>query len=274
MSQSATQIMSYIDKPLGLPFILFFFLSGIVQAQFYETIRSGRPGQSIGVSTVGQGIFQVQSGVDHFGYTNHNTDIKDSGFLTNTALRFGLTETFEVATFFEYKTESITDNNITYSQSGLSNMVIALRYQIVKGKGILPSIGFQFRMRMPALSKPYQIDNIAPSFVFVTSQQLSKSFTLITNFGSSWNGNDATPTGLYTVNLSCAFTDTFGAFVENYGSITQGVFETRFDSGIAWLATDNLQLDLFGGLGNNNGIKDYLISAGFSWRIVKQKTRS
>ena len=259
-------------KQFGLLFILVFYLSEITQAQFYETIRSGRPGQSIGVSTVGKGIFQIQSGIDHFGHTNHNSDIKGSGFLTNTVLRYGLTEAFEVGTFFEYKTESITDNNITYSQNGLSNMMIGLRYQIAKGKGILPSIGFQFRMRIPVLSMPYQINDIAPSFVFVTSQQLSKSFTLITNLGSSWNGNDAIPTGLYTINLSCAFTDTFGAFLENYGSLTQGVFETRFDTGVAWLMTPNLQLDLLGGLGSNHGLKDYFISTGFSWRIGKHKS--
>jgi Putative MetA-pathway of phenol degradation len=122
------------------------------------------------------------------------------------------------------------------------------------------------------MSEYYNIDNIAPSFVFVTSQQLSQSFTLITNLGGSWNGNDATSTGLYTINLSCAFTDTFGAFIENYGSVTKGTWDTRFDTGVAWLVTPNLQLDLLGGYGSNHGLQDYFISTGFSWRMNRQKT--
>lgn len=252
--------------------IMLLCLSGIVQAQFYETIRSARPGQSIGASTMGKNIFQIQSGVDYFGYTNHNTNANGNGLLTNTALRYGLTDMFEVGTFFEYKTETITENDITQTYNGLSNMIIALRHQISTGKGLLPSVGFQFRLRLPLMSEHYQIDHVAPSFVFVTSQQLSKSFTLITNLGGSWNGMDATATGLYTINLSFTFTDTFGAFVENYGSVTQGTFETRMDTGVAWLVTPNLQLDLLGGYGSNHGLQDHFISTGFSWRISRQQT--
>jgi len=178
---------------------------------------------------------------------------------------------FEVGAFFEYKNESTTSNDITTSYSGLSNLVVGLRHQISVGEGLKPGIGFQFRLRLPVMSEPYQIDNLAPSFVFVTSQQLSKSWTLITNLGGSWNGMDATATGLYTINLSCAFTNTVGAFIENYGSVTQGTFDTRMDAGVAWLVTPHLQLDLLGGIGSNHGLKDYFVSSGFSWRTHRKK---
>ncbi len=220
---------------------------------------------------MGKNIFQLQSGVDYFGYENTNTGITGTGYLTNTALRFGLTEMFEVGAFFEYKTESVTENDIASNFNGLSNMIIGLRHQISIGEGLKPGIGFQFRLRLPVMSEYYNIDNVAPSFVFVTSQQLSKSVTFITNLGGSWNGLDSTPTGIYTINLSCAFTDTFGAFIENYGSLTQGTFETRFDTGVAWLVTPNLQLDLLGGFGNNHGLHDYFLSTGVSWRTGRQK---
>lgn len=101
------------------------------------------------------------------------------------------------------------------------------------------------------LSEYYKIDNIAPSFVFVT------------------NGTDSSPAGTYSLNLSCTFTDTFGAFIESYGALTRGIFETRTDTGVAWLLTQNLQLDLFGGYGSNHGLTDYFISTGFSWRTSR-----
>ncbi len=262
-----------IKRNIDLFIFILLFISGTTHAQFYETIRSARPGQSIGASTMGKNIFQIQSGIDYFGFENNDNGIQGNGYLTNTALRYGLTEMFEVGAFFEYKSESITENNITETHNGLSNMIIGLRHQISIGEGLIPSIGFQFRLRLPVMSEHYQIDNVAPSFVFVTSQQLSKSFTLITNLGGSWNGMNSTPTGLYTINLSCAFTDTFGAFVENYGSLTEGTLETRFDTGVAWLVTPNLQLDLLGGFGNNHSLQDYFISTGFSWRTSREKTR-
>jgi hypothetical protein len=247
-------------------------MSGVVHAQFYETIRSGRPGQSIGASTVGKSVFQIQSGIDHFGYTDDETQGKGNGFLMNTGLRYGLTETFEVGAYLEYKFESVKDNTSRYSPHGFSNVIVGLRHQIYTGKGLVPSVGFQLRVRLPMQTAYYQIDHIAPSFVFVTSQQLSSSWTLITNLGSSWNGNDAVPTGLYTINLSCALTDKFGAFIENYGNFMEDSFETRMDTGVAWLVTPNLQLDLLGGFGSNHGLQDYFISTGFSWRTGRKKT--
>jgi hypothetical protein len=262
--------MSGIGKHLLLSITLLICMKGVVHGQFYETIRSGRPGQSIGASTVGQGIFQVQSGVDMFGYTNDTNGEKDHGYLTNTGVRMGITESFEVGAFYEYRSEWVSTNNTSSWHDGTSNMLIGLRHQISRGKGIIPSIGSQFRVRLPVLGNYYNIKNIAPSFILVTSQQLSK-FTLITNLGSSWNGIDSTPTGLYTINLSCALTGTFGVFIENYGTIMQGNFQTRMDTGVAWLVTPNLQLDLLGGFGRNQGLKDYFISTGFSWRTHRAK---
>jgi hypothetical protein len=262
---------SEFKKCVGLIILLQFILAIKVHAQFYETIRSGRPGQSIGAFTVGKNIFQVQSGIDHFGYTNDESQSEGNGILANTGLRFGITEAFEVGAYLEYKSESVKDNTLKYAPQGFSNVVLGLRYQISVGKGLIPSVGFQLRVKLPSNDAYYKTEYIAPSFVFVTSQQLSSSWLLITNLGSSWNGNTAAPMGLYTVNLSCAITSKFGAFIENYGNYKEGVFETRMDTGVAWLVTPNLQLDLLGGIGSNHGLKDYFISTGFSWRTHKHK---
>ena len=159
-------------------------------------------------------------------------------------------------------------NGTTSLRYGISNLMIGIRYQIAEGKGLTPSIGFQFRLRLPVANRYYRIDNVAPSFVFVTSQQWS-GFTLITNWGGSWNGTSAIPSGNYTVNLSYAFTPRVGLFLENYGTVTSGNFETRFDGGVAWLVTNNLQLDLLAGVGRNHGLNDYFVSTGFSWRTSR-----
>jgi hypothetical protein len=244
------------------------FLGAPAQAQFYETIRSGRPGQSIGATCVGKGIFQTQGGVDHFGYENSEQATKANGLLSNIGLRYGLTEYFEVGGFTEYRSEEVETNGTTSLRYGISNLTVGMRFQIAEAKGLAPSVGFQFRLRLPVANQYYRIDNVAPSFVFVTSQQWS-GFTLITNWGGSWNGSSAIPSGNYTVNLSYAFTERFGLFLENYGTVTAGNFETRFDGGVAWLVTNNLQLDLLGGFGNNHGLNDYFVSTGFSWRTSR-----
>lgn len=235
-------------------------------AQFNETIRTGRPGQSIGAFTVGKGVFQVQSGFDYFG-SKISSSNRSEGVLNNTVMRFGLTEPFEISALVEYKTESITENDVKRTVNGLSALDVGMRYHIYSGKGLIPNVGFQIRGRLPVLAEEYKIKDVAPRFIIVTSQQLSNTFTLITNLGAAWNGNNSSPRGTYIVNLSFPFNDKVGSFVETFGGIERGTATINFDTGLAWLVTNDLQLDLYGGYGKNQGIETYFTSIGVSWRF-------
>lgn len=248
-------------------------LGGITacQAQFNETIRTGRPGQAIGAFTVGHTIFQVQSGFDYYKSTTSAT-IFSEGFLNNTVMRFGLTEPFEVSALVEYKTETITDNDVKTEANGLSALDLGMRYHIYTGKGLVPNVGFQIRTRLPVLSEDYKIKDLAPRFILVTSQKLSDKFTFITNWGAAWNGNDSAPRGTYVVNLSFPFNDSFGAFIETFGGLQKGTSTINFDTGLAWLINPDLQLDLYSGYGNNQGINDFFLSLGVSWRTSRAES--
>jgi hypothetical protein len=240
-----------------------------VSAQFNETIRTDRPGQAIGPFTTGHGILQVQSGFDHFGSRNDGDGAKQYGFLNNTVLRYGLTEPFEVSVLLEYKMEKVNQRGDETTLQGLNAFDVGMRYNIYTGKGLVPSIGFQIRARLPMLSADYEIKDLAPRFIIVTSQQLTEVFTLITNWGASWNGNNSTPRGTYVVNLSFPFNAKFGAFAETYGSVGGDMFVINFDTGFAFLATPDLQFDCYGGYGENGGVKDYFVSLGVSWRTKR-----
>lgn len=253
-------------------FLIFLLVAWAYEAksQFNETIRTGRPGQAIGAFTVGKGIFQVQSGFDYFRSANNDIGFKSEGFLNNTVVRFGLTDPFEVSALFEYKTESVRYGGEDESQQGLSAMDVGMRYHIFTGDGLIPNVGFQIRFRLPMLSEPYEIKDVAPRFIFATSQTLGKHFTLITNLGASWNGNNSAPTGIYIINLSFPFSKSLGSYIETYGSVHRGVFTIKFDSGIAWLLNENLQLDLHGGVSENHGVSEQFLSVGVSARTNRK----
>ncbi len=248
--------------------LTFFSIVGSLSAcsQFNETIRTGRPGQAIGSYTVGMGIFQVQSGFDFFQSDNKNTGLKVHGILNNTVLRFGLTESFELSASVEVKAERFSLLNADTDQHGLSALDVGMRYHIIDAKGLRPNVGFQIRARLPFSSPDYKTKDIAPRMILVVSQRLSKTFFLITNWGANWSGNDSAPTGTYVLNLSFPFNSKLGAFVENYGSFQQGTATTNFDTGLAWLLTNDFQLDLYGGIGSNRGVNEYFLSTGVSWR--------
>lgn len=252
--------------------LFIYLLSFTVYGQYNETIRTGRPGQSIGPFTTGKGIFQIQSGMDYAGNADNNSTDQNSIFFNNTVLRYGVTETFEVSAMVNYIfNESITSGGEESTASGLQAMDVGIRYHIIDGDGKwLPNIGFQIRLRLPVLAEDYKIDHVAPRFNIVTSNPLGKGFTLVTNTGATWNGNTAAPRGFYIVNLSWPFSDKLGGFVENYGAFANGPTETFWDAGLGWLLNPDLQLDIFGGFGVNDGIKSYFTSVGISWRTKRK----
>jgi hypothetical protein len=249
-----------------LLFVSGLMLSFVSYGQYNETIRSGRPGQSIGPFTVGKGIFQIQTGMDVFGYENKSAPFKGDGFLNNTVLRYGVAERWEVSALADYKVEAWKSGNVETDFSGLAAFDIGGRYHIFSGEGLIPSVGLQLRFRLPVLSVDYEIDNVAPRFTIATSQQLSETFTLFTNWGGSWNGVNSIGTGFYTINLAFPIAGKLGGFVESYGSLTDGDFDSRFDAGLSYLVNNDLQLDVLGGPGSNDGVTDYFLSVGLSWR--------
>jgi len=233
--------------------------------QYNETIRTGRPGQSIGPFTVGKGILQVQTGMDVF-KSNWGPGMESNGYLNNTVVRYGIAERWEVSALADYRVESMKENGLKVDLNGLAAFDVGGRYHIYTGKGLVPSLGFQLRFRLPVLSANYEIDKVAPRFTLITSQQISDTFTFVTNWGGSWNGINSTGTGFYTLNLSFPISGKWGGFIENYGSLTSGNFDSRFDTGLSYLVTNDLQLDVLGGAGSNDGVKDCFLSIGLSWR--------
>ncbi len=239
-------------------------------AQYNETIRADRPGQGISAFTVGTGIFQVQSGCNIFGTSNSANGIKTNGFLNNTVVRYGITEQFELNYQFDYQTQSVTQNDVKTVQKGVDAMDLGMRYHIYTGKGLAPSVAFQFATRLPILGKDYVIKDLAPRFSIVTTQHLTKEIALTTVSGASWNGNNSVAQGNYVANISFPLFARIGGYVENYGNLQNGVFSTYFDGGFAWLVTNDLQLGLYGGYASNKGVNSFFVSSGISWRTKRR----
>lgn len=245
---------------------LLIFSTFYCKAQFNETIRTGRPGQSIGPFAVGRNVLQIQSGLDFFGAEHLTPQTSSDGFVSNNVIRFGITRRLEVSSLIDYRSETVMPPSMVQETMGLSAFDLGGRYLLYEGHGTKLSIGLQVRFRLPVLSDDYQIDHVAPRFTLATSQQLTKTLTLFTNWGGSWDGISNRMSGFYTVNISFPIAGKFGGFIESYGGLTDNDFDNRFDTGVAFMMNNNLQLDVFGGPGFNDGVRDFFVSIGFSWR--------
>jgi len=250
---------------------LFLLTSPTLLAQYNETIRADRPGQANCAYTVGKNIFQLQSGIDLSGIKAPT--FKSNSLIPSTVLRIGLTSKFELNTAWEYRVDYVKVDTVNYRYQGLSLAAVGMRFNIIEANNHQPAIAFQFSLKMPILSKHYNFKNIAPTFLLIIAENLSDKFTLAVNAGANFNGNNAVPTGTYVINIAYAINKRWGVFLENYGNYSTHFFDNRWDTGIAYLATNDLQLDLYGGVGYNKGTLDYFVSTGISYRLVALRNK-
>ena len=259
-------------KALKMKFIIAFLLivlfGNTANAQLSETIRSSRPGQAAEPFSVGRRVFQLQTGFDAAGFNEKKNNFSGSAFGHNTVFRFGFTERFELNATYEFRRDGYEMNDSTYSTNGLSIGSIGSRINIYEGSERIPAFGLDLSFKFPVLSEAYNPQHVAPNVVLMASNAFNDKMSWLLNFGASYNGNDARPTGIYVVNVGYTISPTWGMFVENYGNFTNNSFENRWDTGLAYVVSNNLQLDIYGGAGKNSGKFDYFTSVGLSWRNV------
>lgn len=253
-------------------------LSHFAQAQYNETIVSGRPGQSNGPFGVGKGVYQIQSGtafsesMTDFG--NHETKLKD--WNQNSIIRLGVFERFEVRMAYSYQMKeqfSTTLNTESpIEQSGFNDFQFGLRHNIIKQNGLIPAIGIQFTTRFGGLGN-YQRDRFSYEGKLLLQHKLSDKLSLNSNLSLEYNDETDYTFGRYVFSFGYTLSDRLSIVAEAYGTADDKAIELFFDGGFGYLLSNNLQLDIYGGYGQNTiGKSDitttsYFVSVGFSYRI-------
>lgn len=254
---------------LGIVLILLYLPA---MGQYGETIRTDRPGQAIVPFTVGQGIFQTQTGIDYFRDESPAYRDEVTIYTAGTYLRMGVSERFEVNGAIAYSEQQDEFSDTQLKNKGISQLEMGVRSNIREGEGLSPSLGFQYSLKFPSPSAAFKSKYVASHIMLSTYQELIKKTGLTTNWGLDWSDNGQV-TGLYVLNISYGLSAQWGIFAEHYGSIFRDAWTGKFDGGLAYLVTDHLQLDLYGGWGSLNNSaagermeNNYFISLGFSWR--------
>ena len=190
----------------------------------------------------------------------------------STLLRFGLAEKFELHAALSFRDDDINLplSDTSYALSGLSSFAVGWRYNIWEGKDKQPTIAMMFSIKLNAVDSVYKNGDAAPQFILASTNPLSFA-DLTINLGADWDGITHEPTGLYIINLARGISDKVGVFIEGYGSFNADASDIRFDAGASLLLNNDMQLDILGGYGDNDGYSDYFMSVGFSWRIAKSR---
>lgn len=239
-------------------------------AQYNPEIRSARPGQAVGPFTTGTNVFQIQTGITYSSTDNDNTGTTENSTEYAASLRYGLTEKFEIRSAFRVRGDQIQDaEGDTQQLGGVSFWNAGVRYNILNGSGYQPALGIQADMRLTWVDEDYKSEEIAPRLMIIYGQKLTDIFRLTTNLSvtrqtaDDWIGN-------YVLSLSFPLGGKWSGLVENYGSFAEDGFNPKWDAGIAYLVNNDFQLDATSGFGKNDGIQDWFVDIGISWRVKFQ----
>ena len=243
--------------------LLLLFISTLSLAQYTETIATDRPGQAIGANSLGAKVFQIQSGVAY-------NAIEEDGFkLATTAFasvfRYGLLERLDLNAAFVWQNDVLSGPSISSSITGVSNTEVGLRYSITDNKGWVPAIGIQGKLLLKLQDKEYQRMDLGTNFVVATNNTLIKSLSLTTNWGMLHTGNVGDAQFSYVVNLGYGISDKVGVFIETYGGLND--FTANFDTGLSYLINKDLLIDLSTGWQGQDGVSNWFVDAGLSWRF-------
>ncbi len=209
-------------------FMAFVCLSALAQQQ--EPISADRPGLADGSSTVGDGVFQVETGV------NVERDADDTLTLP-TLLRYGFGDRFELRVESDFDESVAAGFKLRLTEGAVPLSIIASVQEGLEGSARL-----------------------------VSDIDLGNDFSLTPNVGVEL-AEDEDATAVFAMTLAKNIGNA-QPFVDFETSVSDGDTSLIADAGVAWVVGRDTQLDVSGGVDlAGDAYPEWFVSAGYSRRF-------
>jgi hypothetical protein len=235
-------------------------------------IITDRPDATEASSTVGKGILQIETGGLYESF-EENT-IKSEAYTYNTTLvRYGILDNLELRLGWDF-VEGVTKvngNKVDNIASGLSPLLLGVKIDIAGEKDGMPEIAFIGHVfPIFSASTDFRPETTGVDFRFSLSHTLSEKSSLAYNIGAQWGDDSPEAAAIYTVAYGYSFSDKFGFYAEVYGDLPEDSSANHYwDSGFTYLASNDLQFDIYAGTSITAG-QDLLLGMGLSYRMCKK----
>ncbi len=236
------------------------FYTGLAQ----DAIFTDRPNVTDAIALLPKGTFQVE-----LGYFRESSDNGDAVNRTspNASFKYGLTEWLEIrvlTNYLESRTESQTGE---ITDSGMTPLIFSPKIKLIEPRQWIPAVSLATNFVLPNIgAEEFQNDHLNFGYRLLLENNFS-AFSWSHGIGTDWD-DDSNATWAYSSALSRSINDRWGAFIELYGSFGSGISAAHsIDTGIVYIATNDLQLDTSFGLGLNDIAADFFVSFGVAWRV-------
>lgn len=257
------------DLAVRFSAVLFALLGLVAVASAQSTISTDRPSQTTPPGVIEPGVLQLEAGVQMVNDRLDSTTTRTYS-LPSLSVRIGVLPTLELRLGAEHRMLSV--EGFDGETSGLTGVSIGTKVAVAKEEGAMPELGLIAQLALPVGADQLRPASVAPSMTLAFRRALNDAATvnLYGNLLGSWDGTNGTGTGGYTLSLWTVPVGSLSVFAEVYGSFPPGTPPLHSaDIGAALPVGNDLQFDLYGGLGLTPGAPDAFINAGLSLRLPR-----
>ncbi|ORJ61261.1 hypothetical protein B5V00_06385 [Geothermobacter hydrogeniphilus] len=233
-----------------------------------------RPDFTEAATTVGRGVAQIEFGYTYT-YNSDNGERTRSQSFGQPLLRYGLLADwleFRIA-LFPTVTRITTAGESTTSR-GTEDLYIGCKIALTEQQGMLPEMALIPQTNIPTGSGSLSSNELEPGLNWAYAWDVND---LISAAGSTQGNRRIDDSGEAYLEFAQSWTvayhlaDKLGAYTEWFAFFPSGADTARVqhygNGGLTWLVSDNMQFDVFAGIGLNDAADDYFFGSGFSIRF-------
>ena len=239
-----------------------------------ETIITDRPHLSEASNLVGLGTAQLETGYSYSHDSNTGVVTQGHSF-GEPLLRLGVfAEWFEFRLATTYLMEQTRDPVTGNTRlRGFDDLYVGAKLALTRQDGILPETAIFPQMRVPVGRDGFSADEVLPGYLFAYSWTINDWLELECNNQANRRIDDtqhAYVELIQTANFEVTLTDKLGSFYEFVLFTPTGALTAQtqyyFHTGVVYLLTDNMQLDVHSAVGLSEASDD-LAFTGAGWSI-------
>ena len=282
------------NRTLKLSLLLLLLGFSSIYSQYTDVINSNKPGFSESPYSVGTGVYQFESNLFLRNTSIEPTFSVPQSFGFDILFRTSfLLEKLELNFQASYQRDKVAFKNIfisDYFSTGFSKFTIGAKYLVFQKeyedkskevrswkkrnafdkKRLIPSVAIYAGLNTDLLNDIYKTGSMSPKVGILLQNDLSTDFNIITNFYYDKIGTKFSEFS-YIITSTISFGGQWSAFFENQTVFQKYQNNTNLGTGLAYLATRNLQINTSARLlfeGKSQGIYAGL---GISYRINRHQ---
>ena len=239
-----------------------------------QSLVADRPDFTEATSTVGLGGFQLELGYTLGSDTDGRSTTRVHSY-GEPLLRVGvLVERLELRVGTSVTAEVVDVSATGVVTTGLEDLYVGAKIALSGQRGVLPATAVLPQMTVATGTGGFSAGRTLPGFNFLYSWDLNESLSLAgsTQVNAAVGDMDEDYSEwAQSLSWGIAAGQRTGVYAEWYAFVPAGLeggnSEHYLDSGLTWLANDDLQWDFRFGLGLNDAAEDMYVGAGVVMRV-------